>query len=209
MIPAAFPDAAAIDENQLARDINLALSVRNELLELQAKRREVCVDLQYAKNLTLPKLDLKTVAGQDLGGAASSKRDKTPFELQIGVSAELPVQRREGLGKIQVANGKLTQLDAKIKLTSDKIRTEVQDAASAINAAFEQIQQSEENLQLTRKSLALGREAFEAGDIDLILLNIYESDVADAELQVLEAKAIYFLFRAVYETATRGRAFTR
>lgn len=206
-LPGNFPNAIAIVAAQLESDIASALTVRPEITELEFKRREACVELEYAENLTLPKVDLKGFAGQDIGGAASSKGDKTPFELQLGVLAEVPLQRREGLGKIQAAQGKLTTIKAKLQMTSDKIRAEIQDAASAVNAAAKQIEQSQENLTLSRKSLELGRLSFEEGDIDLIALNIYETSVADAELQLLAAQFQYFFFRAVYQTAILDRAF--
>lgn len=209
LLPNTFPGSNSIASAQLQSDIETAVSVRPELTELQAMRREACIDLRYAENLTMPKLDLKGFAGQDIGGAASRKEDKTPFQLQVGVFYEVPIERRKGLGKIQSANGKLTQIDAKIRFTTDKIRAELQDSSSAVNAAFEQIQQSSENLRLTKKSLELGLIAFEEGDIDLITLNIYETAVATAELQLLDGQFKYFYYRAVYETAKTGLAFDR
>lgn len=204
LVPDAFPESQSISDDQLSNDIQTALSVRPELSELAAARKEACTELRYARNLTLPKLDVKGFAGQDLGGAASSKGDKTPFELQLGVLAEVPLQRREGIGKSRAAQGKLKQIDAKIGFTCDKIRSEIQDAASGVNAAQDQIAQSRENLRLTRKSLELGRISFEEGDIDLLSLNIYESAVADAELQLLEAQFKQFFYRTIYETAIRA-----
>ena len=209
LLPQLFPGSIRIAESQLTQDIENAFSVRPELLALKAGRREACIDRRYGENLTLPKLDVKGFAGQDLGGETSSTGDKTPFELQLGVFYEVPLERRKGLGKIQSASGKLTQIDAKIRFTSDKIRSELQDAASAVNAANDQIRQSQENLRLTRKSLELGRIAFEEGDIDLIKLNIYEAAVADAELQLLDAQYKYFFYVAVYETAKSGLAFSK
>lgn len=203
-LPTNFPSSSQIGEGQLSSDIAAALSMRPELKELAAARQEACIDLRYAQNLTLPKVDLKGFAGQDIGGEASSKGDKTPFEFQVGVLAEVPIQRREGLGKIRAAQGKITQIDAKTRFVSDKIRAEIQDAASAVNAALEQIQQSRENLRLTRRSLELGRIAFSEGDIDLIALNIYETSVADAQLQLLDAQFKYFFYRAVYRTAIKS-----
>jgi outer membrane protein TolC len=204
-LPVDFPSSVNIAADQLAADIKTALCVRPEIQELNAARQEAYIDLQYAQNLTLPKVDLKGFAGQDIGGETSSLGDKTPFELQIGVLAEVPLQRRKGLGKIQAAEGKLTQIDAKTRFASDKIRAEVQDAASAVNAAYDQIKQSKENVRLTRKSLELGRLAFKEGDIDLIALNIYESAVADAQLQLLDAQFKYFFYQTVYQTAISAR----
>lgn len=208
-LPTDFPGSNSISATQLQTDIETAFSVRPELIELQAKRREACIDRQYAENLTLPKLDVKGFAGQDVGGATSSKGDKTPFELQLGVFYEIPLERRKGLGKIQSADGKLTQIDAKIRFTGDKIRAELQDASSAVNAAFDQIQQSTENVRLAKRSLQLGLVSFQEGDIDLITLNIYEASVATAELELLDAQFKYFFYQAVYETAKIGIAFNR
>jgi len=208
-LPTMFPDSMRIDDEIREADIVQAIAVRPELAELMAARRSVCFDLQYANNLTLPKLDVKGFAGQDLGGETSSKGDKTPFELQMGVFAEVPLQRREGLGKIEVAQGKLSQIDAKARFLTDKIRIEVQDAASAVNAAYDLIEQSSENLRLTNQSLELGRLAFEEGDIDLIDLNIYETAVADAELQLLDARFKYVFYLAAYRIAISANAFAQ
>ena len=206
-LPGSFPKAVLISENELLSDITQALSVRPELDELRVAREEALVQLRYAQNLTLPKVDLKGFAGQDVGGETSSTGDKTPFELQLGVIAEVPIQRREGLGKIDAARGKLVQINAKTQFMRDKIRAEVQDAASAVNAAFRQIEQSTVNLELTRESLRFGKIRFNADDINLIELNIRETAVADAELELLDAQFKYFVYRAVYETAIRREAF--
>ena len=204
-LPQMFPEAFQISVSTRDRDIASAMSVRPEIAELNFMRNEAFVDLQYAQNLTLTKIDFKGFAGQDIGGAASSKGDKTPFELQLGVLAEVPFQRREGRGKIQAAQAKLSQVDAKLKFVGDKIRAEIQDASSAVNAAYDQIQQSTKNLELTRQSLELAKTQFETGDIDLIALNIYETAVADAQLKLLEAQFKYFFYRAIYKTALGRR----
>jgi len=206
-LPEDFPFSQRIAADTIINDIGQTLQRRPELIELDAARAEACVKLQYANNLLLPKLDVKGFAGQDLGGATSSKGDKTPFELQLGVFAEVPLQRREGAGKIQAAQGKITQIDAKRRFVTDKIRAEVQDAASAVNAAFDQIRQSRENVRLNEQSLELGRLAFEEGDIELLALNIYESSVADARLQLLEAEHKYFYSLAIYRTITQSESF--
>ena len=206
-LPLRFPQSNQIGQQLIQNGINNALQTRPELVELAAARREACIKLQYAQNLLLPKLDVKGFAAKDIGNVTSSAGDKRPFELEIGVFAEVPIQRREGAGKIQSAQGKISQIDAKRRLVSDKIRAEIQDAASAVNAAYDQIQQSRENVRLNEQSLELGRLAFEEGDIDLLALNIYESSVADARLELLEAEYKYFFSLAIYQTITQSEAF--
>jgi len=206
-LPTSFPSENLLPEQQILNDIQTALASRPELQELAAARQEAVVKLEYANNLLLPKLNIKGFAGQDIGGETSSSGDKTPFELNLGVFGEVPIERRKGAGKIEEAKGKILQIDAKRQLVSNKIQASIQDAASAVNNAAEQIQQSRENVQLTAQSLRLGRLSFEAGDIDLLALNIYESSIADAKLQLLEAQYKYFSSLAKYETMVRNQAF--
>ena len=207
LLPAEFPVANRLEDSELQAGVAQALSLRPELVELEAMRNEAAIALQLGENLTLPKLDVKGFAGQDIGGETSSKGDKTPFELQIGVFAEVPLQRREGLGKIQSAQSKIAQIDAKRQFTADKIRAEVIDAASAIEAAVVQIEQSTQNIELAEKALVAGRKLFLEGDINQIDLNIYERAVADAKLKLLTAELEYFFFRSLYQTAIVGEEF--
>ena len=200
-LPCDFPDPSIIDQTAVEADIAAALQQRPELLELDFQRRQVEVALCYAKNSTLPKLDAYAEAGQDVGEPTSSKRDKSELEIEMGIQAEVPLQRREALGKIQAARGKLAQIDAKRRFTIDKIRSQVQDAVSALNNAYERIRQARENLRLTEQSLRLGRLRFEEGDIDIIDLNIYETSLADAELLLIEAEFEYFSALAEYLAA--------
>jgi outer membrane protein TolC len=206
-LPKNMPDVLPISESQLENDTATALATRPELQALVAARRQTLVDLQYADNLMLPKLDLKGFVAKDIGAIASSTGDKRPLEMELGVLAEVPIQRREALGKTRTAQAKLTQINAKTQWVADKIRIDIQDASSAVNAAFDQIEQSQRNVDLARRSLQLGRKSFDAGDIDLIELNIYENAVADAELQLLDARFQYFFFRTIYQTATAATAF--
>ncbi|MEM7457371.1 MAG: TolC family protein [Planctomycetota bacterium] len=206
-LPVQFPGSQFLEQGRVFADIENAIAVRPELAALSAEREQACISLELGRNDTLPRIDLKGFAGQDVGGAASPTGDKTPFELQLGVLAEVPIQRRGGQGRMEAARGKLRQLDAKIRLVSDKIRAEIQDAASAVNAAAAQVEQSAENVRLASQSLSMGRVLFEEGDVDLIELNIYEASVVDAELQLLDAKFKYFSSLVRYETAASGQPF--
>ena len=161
----------------------------------------VRIDLEKAQNSLLPKLDAVLLASKDIGGPASPKRDKSPFELEAGLYGELPVQRREARGKIQSARGKLAQLRAKREFVVNKITAEVQDALSALRAAAGRTERAETNLRLARETRQLGRDQFNAGDIDLIDLNIYEQAVTDAQFQRIAAQADFFIAVADYRAA--------
>ncbi len=206
-LPDELPDSLPLSNDALQAGIEQAISIRPEIAELQALARQACVDLNYARNLTLPRVNLEGYGSKDVGTATSASGDKTPFELQLGLLGEVPLQRREGRGKARAAEAKLAQIRAKQQFAVEKITAEVQDAASAVNAACQRIEQARNNVELARRSLELGRLSFDAGDINLIELNIYETAVADAELDLIFAQLEYFFFQAVYETAIQGTAF--
>ncbi len=200
-LPCDFPEASPVDPMAVESDIARALAQRPELLELVYQRQQVEVDLRYAQNQLLPKLDAFAETSQDVGAPTTSKRDKSDFQLQAGVFAEVPLQRRAASGKIEAARGKITQIEAKRRFVEDKIRSQVLDAVSALGNAFEQIEQAKENLRLTEQSLRLGRIRFDEGDIDIIQLNIYETSLAEAELLLIESEFAYFVASADYRAA--------
>jgi outer membrane protein TolC len=127
--------------------------------------------------------------------------DKTPFRLEAGLYGELPFQRREAAGKIAAARGKLAQIHVKRRFVADKVAAEVQDSVSALHAAAERIERAKLNLDLAGETLTLGQEAFNAGDIDLVSLNIYEQTRTDAQFQWIEAQADFFIAQADYHAA--------
>jgi hypothetical protein len=76
-LPESVPEAVPVLEEQLQADMAEAVLIRPEIAALDAARAQVFADLQYARNLTLPQLDMLGFASQDVGGEASSKGDKT------------------------------------------------------------------------------------------------------------------------------------
>lgn len=200
--PPDFPAHAAPPADNLARDIDAALNARPEFAELELLREQVEVDMASARNSLLPKVDAAIVASKDIGGNASPKGDKEPFELEAALYGEMPLQRREGHGKMQAAEGKLAQLTAKRQFVADKVAAEVQDAYSGMQTAAERIVRAAQNVELAERTRDLGQTAFTAGDIDLVTLNIYEQAVNDAELQLIAAQADFFIAEADYLAAT-------
>lgn len=201
LLPGQFPVPVPPEIEQMQRDIQAALAARPELVELDLQARQASVELEQAENMRLPKFDAILEATQNVGESTLPNNSKDPLQLEAGVYGELPLQRREARGKTAAARGKLAQLRAKREFAVDKIAAEVQDALSALEAAFNKIQQTGTGLELSRQTLALGREAFDAGDADLIVLNIYEQAVADAQLSWIAAQVEYFAAQAEYQAA--------
>jgi outer membrane protein TolC len=200
-LPADFPPVIDFPETNFEADLAEAVASRPEIRELDLELEKIGVELAAAQNQMLPKLDAIVEASKDIGTPASVTEDKTPFELEAGLLAEVPLQRREARGKFRSAQGKQAQLLAKRDFVYNKITTGLQDAYSAILNAHDRYEQALKNKELAIRSLEIGRRQFQVGDIDLIVLNIYEQAEAEAELQVIDAEADYFSALADYHAA--------
>lgn len=198
-----FPEIQLPSVEQLARDIDEALDVRPELRELDFQQEQAKVDLAYGQNLRLPALNVVMEASKDVGAAASSKGDKTPFELEAGLLFDVPLQRRKADGKIREAEGKLNQIAAKRRFTENKVTIEVQDAMSALVNAHERLGRAQENHRLARQLEKAERDRFEAQDSDLLRVAIQETAEIEAALSVVEAQAELYKAEAAYR-ASRG-----
>ena len=185
---ASFPKPVDRSDEELARDIQVAIGQRPELEIVDNLIQRTNVDLQEAENDFLPNVDSLLVSSQDVGEPTSSKRDKSEFELEAGIFFDMPLQRRKAQGKATAASAKLRQLQVKRRFTEDKIRAEVQLAHAALRAAFSRVEKAQEarNLaeelaEIERRLLDLGRE----GLLSVVLREQFAIEAADAEIEAL------------------------
>lgn len=200
-LPTQFPEAADPRSLDLEADISRALDQRPELRELSFARQIVSLDLQQSQNELLPNLSAVVEASKDVGAPASSKGDKTPFELEAGLLFDVPLQRNKAYGKIQSSQGKLSQLSLKRQYTVNKIVSEVQDAHSALIASYERIGRTQQSVELARKLVKAEYRSFELGNSDVLRIAIQESSELDARYLEIEALFDYFQAQAQYQAA--------
>ena len=191
-LPPDFPPIRPYDEQRLPVDVEAALAARPETQFLDFVRRQLEVDLTEARNLYLPEISVGAIAAKDVGPQASPKGDKRPFELEATLLMSLPLQRRKALGKLQAVEGKLLQVQAKSRFARDKIATDVQNAVAALQAAYRRIGQAEQSVKLNRQMEEAERKRFDAGDSNLLLVNLREKATADARKTLVGAKLEYF-----------------
>lgn len=199
-LPTQFPEPVAPEAEALQSDTDLALSMRPEVWELELQRRRTLVDLQVAENKLLPKTDV-TLAGSQDYGQATPKMDKSQFEFEAKVEFELPLQLREARGKVRSTRAKLAKILADLKFARDRVTADVQDAMSALVAAHQRLGQARESLALARKVEELERVNFNAGNSDLLRLNLREQQTADAAATEIDAVAEYYRAMADYRAA--------
>lgn len=192
----AFPAITPFDRSEFESFVETALSRRPELEAFTLKERQLRVDLAEAANDLLPNVDAGVVGSQDMGQPTSPKRDKSQFELEVGMFFELPVQRRKGFGKLRATRAKLAQLEANRRFTVNKIAAEVQAAVAAVDAAAQQYRQSEEAVALADELAEIERFNFSVGETDLLSVFLREQFAIEAADQLVVALFRYYVARA-------------
>ncbi len=199
-LPRAFPIPSTPDPTLLGRDVQVAFQWRPELRELTLKRQSISVDLNLARNQTLPQLDGYMKAAKDLG-TETPPIDKTPFQLESGVVGSIPLERSAARGSTRAAQASLAQVNARARWYEDKITSEVQDAVSALVAAHGQLRPRRDAVQLTYQMEVAERRKYEVGDSSLFVLNLRELDTRDAASLEVDAIVAYFVATAEYQAA--------
>jgi len=199
--PETFPEPQQPKVDQLNRDIDLALMLNPEISRIRLEREKTNVQLNYARNLTLPELDGGLYASKDVGAAASSKGDKTPFELEAGLYLEVPLQRRLGWGEIRSAESELAKLRAEEQYAADHVTAKVRDAVVALQATYERIALAKQAVELAKQMENVERRRFALGQSNILFVNLREATTNEVELQLIGAYADYFFALADYRAA--------
>ncbi|QDU37553.1 Outer membrane efflux protein [Maioricimonas rarisocia] len=196
-----FPNPEPVDEADLLFDSQLALEQRPEIAVYNFAQRQLEVDLAEAHNEMRPSVDAVVSASQDVGFPASKKNDKGHFELDASIFVDVPIQRRKARGKMQAVQAKIAQLNAKRRLTEDKIVADVQSAYAALVSAYEQVQQARQAVEYAEDLAARERRNLELGASDLLKVTLREQYAVESAEKAVDALQLYFQARADYRAA--------
>lgn len=195
-LPPSFPDPAVIDNNRLRADIELALARRPEVSRLLAQRDQVEIDRKLAINQQYPGVDFLFSYARQLG---EPRTKRGPDEFRSTLNFELPLQRRQALGRESAVDARLSQLDQRVRYQRDQIGAEVRDAVSAVRAAHERTLVLANEVRVTKEVENSERERYELGDSNLFTLNLREIATVDAQVREVNALADYYRAFALYE----------
>ncbi|MBX9677210.1 MAG: TolC family protein [Gemmataceae bacterium] len=204
-LPKGFPTSAPPipQADKLAESVEIAFSQRPELVRFGLLRERAGVDLALAQNQTLPGLNAGFAGAQDMGeakkGSGSLAPDLSTFEGFV--SLDLPLQRREARGRVQMAQGQIAQLTAQERFARDQIRAEVQDAVSGLDRTYQRWTRAVQELKVSQRVAELERERFRLGQSNLLEVNLRELAAAQAQAKVIESLTEYFRTFADYAAA--------
>ncbi|MCA9085053.1 MAG: TolC family protein [Planctomycetaceae bacterium] len=188
-----FPPLRQVTEEQMSVDINQALSSRPELLALDLQYRQLQVDLSEACNQTLPALDARLTAAQDVGQPASKKADKSEFEMEAAMFFDVPIERRKGRGKMHAVQSKMAQINAKRRITQDKISAEVQAAYAGMIQSRQEALKARQAVRLASEMAEIERRKFTLGDSDLLKVALREQYALEAAEEEITATWNHFV----------------
>lgn len=194
-----FPPLRVSSEVGFATDVPSAQAVRPELQALSLQIRRLQVDYAEACNMTRAGLDAQLVGSQDVGAPASSKRDKSQFELEAGLFFDMPVERRKGRGKMYAVQAKMAAVNAKRRMVEDKVTAEVQAVYAALEQTRKQAEQAAEAVSNYNFVANNERVLFENGESDLLKVALREQYALEAAED--QITAIYNHFVAFTEYA--------
>ena len=197
-LPPSFPEPDVPTTATLDRDIRFAREKRPDLIALRHQTRQASIEAELADTNVSPQIDLKAWVAQDIG---SGKPELEPLDIGLGVTVEIPLLLRKDRGKYQQARGKLSELEAKLRLAGDKIEAEVRSAFAALEAAFETVELASNARVANERLAAAERRRLELGQSDILIVNLRELAAASAAAAEASALAEYHRARAEYLTA--------
>ena len=191
------------DPTALAGDAVAALQQRPELVRFQLLRQRLGIDLKLALNDFYPTLNAVTGVSQDAG---AGKKDLDRTNYQAGVVFEMPLARRDALGRTGVAQAQIVQTLLNERDARDRITAELQDAVSELVRTYEQLELNRIALEKALEVRDFEERRFKNEVANIIALNIREVVAVEAENAVVNAVADYFRAVAVYRAVLGGDA---
>lgn len=182
-------------------DPETALRNRPEIRALELEQDQLFLDVQKAENDLQPKFDLTVAGSQDVGDAKSNPDTKGPFELDVMLDIDLPVQRRAASGKLRGLDAKSNQLKRKVQFAKESVLAQVQDGQSAVRQTWLQLAQARENARIAGLLEEAERVLFSEGVSDLLRVNIREQLSASAASDLVDIVAEHFRAVADYRAS--------
>lgn len=185
-----------IPTSALAKDAQAALRTRPELRALELKQRQLEAERDWADNQLAPQIDLQ-------GGVTKSLAPETfnadsQSELFLGLQVQFYLQQRKARGQRDEAEAGLLELDAKGRLTRDKLVAELSALHAAQRIAYEQREQARLEFVAAKRLEEAERERLALGDSTWLIVNIREQNSADAAKRLVQYQTDYAEARARY-----------
>ncbi len=176
-----------------------AVAARPDLERLALQKAQAKVEVELAKNQTLPALDVQLVASKDFGNGLASRR---PVELEAQIFLDIPLQNRAARGREESARATVAKVAEQERGARDRIGADVRDAMSAIDLARARLTVARNEVSVSQDLEKAEWARFAAGDTTLLVVNLREQATFDARLREVDALAECQRAVVLYRAAT-------
>jgi outer membrane protein TolC len=175
------PNINAIYEAAILRSPKLQI--------LNSQKQQAVLDVAIGKNSILPKIDLSFEMSQDHGMGDETTLGQ--YESRVKLNFEIPLQIRKGAGKMRAGKAKAAQIKTKQRWAQEKIQVETKSLSVKLNSYADLYQVTSEQVELSKKLASAERKKFFSGASDLILVNIRDENLAQAQIKNLSSRLKY------------------
>ena len=161
---------------------NLDLQIMSSQME-QAELK-----IRMGRNEILPRVDVNFEWNQD---QAPGPNPAVQNENRIMLNVEIPIEYNKGIGKKRAGEAKLNQLKTKSSWIKDKLSAEVRALVLKLNSFANMFELTTDQVTFADRLAKAERRKFSQGASDLILVNIREENMAQAQIKNLNTLLKY------------------
>ncbi|MCU0672528.1 MAG: TolC family protein [Myxococcota bacterium] len=198
-----LPDGLPVPDSIGAADVMFpaVLACHPRLRAARASLRATDVDRDLARAQRGPRIDLGLEISRDLGQSdGDSTLPGTVFESKVRFA--MPILLRGERGRLEATEQRFLAESEDLRLMEDDLRTELGDAVSQWNAARERYELAVRLVDVMRRLAVAEERRFQAGATDLLVVNLREQSLSEAELSLVDAAAELWMARARWDALT-------
>lgn len=196
-----LPMAAPSRQMTLAARASLdeAMRRRPEPHVLKSARRELELRLSQKRSERLPQLVVSGEIARDLGNARSDFRSSLgPTEVKVKADLKFPLLQRKARGDIAALRAQLQQVDAELTGVRNALLLERNQLLNEHTWSVRELKIATANVQAARLVADAERVKLQEGASSLVIVNLREQAVAEAEEERAEALATTHLVQALW-----------
>lgn len=206
IVPLTDPDPKGMDLNAEALTA-AALNNRMEMIQFELRLAVNDLDVELAKNNTLPRLDLGytyAAAGQagTTGRAFGNVFDRPAEDHTVGVSAVVPLGNRAAQARLRQARLERIRNQADRERIEQSVRQEVYEAVDGLQQNWRRILAAEQGAVATYRDYQVEQQQFQLGMRTSTEVLSAASRLADAQLRRIRAFADYEIAQVLVARAT-------
>lgn len=187
-----LPPISTLDYNAelIKHERNHIISSYPAARVLAIKRQLLQVKQDLAENTLRPVLDAEIESKKELGSGGDPRLQNSA--VHVGLRFAMPLQFREGRGRIQENRFAMQQLQQKSNLLAQKLNADLNNTLTELDTDRRQISIIDRELVLAQKIEAAEVKRFNQGDSFLFLVNQREQTTFSIQLKTLQARIAYY-----------------